>query len=52
MIMTPLGGLLGSGMPSLSVASGSAAAGMAAMGVGLLLLGALVIVLARRGRRP
>jgi hypothetical protein len=51
MIMTPLGGLVGSGVPSLAVATGATAAGMAAIGVGILLVGALVILLGRRGRR-
>jgi hypothetical protein len=52
MFMTPLGGLVGSGIPPLAIGSGTAAVAMAALGVGLLTLGAVVMVLARRGGRP
>lgn len=52
MIMTPLGGLVGSGIPSLTIGSGPAAVAMAALALGMLTVGVLVMVLARRGSRP
>jgi hypothetical protein len=52
MIMTPLGGLVGNGVPSLAVGTGSTAAGMAALALGMLLIATLVIVLGRRSGRP
>ncbi len=52
MITIPLGGLVGSGMPSFAIASGQASAGIATMGLCLLALCALVIVLASREGQP
>jgi len=50
MTLTPLGGLIGGGIPSLAAPAGSAAFAMGGLALGLLVVAALVIVLGRRGR--
>jgi len=52
MVITPLGGLAGSGIPSLSIGAGPAGTAIEAIGLALLALTALVIVLVDRRSRP
>ena len=52
MVMTPLAGLVGSGIPSLAIGVGPAGTAIGAIGLGLLALTALVIVLVDRRSRP
>ena len=52
MVMTPLAGLVGSGVPSLSIGVDPAGTAIGAIALGLLALTALVIVLVDRRSRP
>jgi hypothetical protein len=52
MIMTPLAGLVGSGVPSLTIGSGAVAAILGGFCLGLVALGVLVMLAARRMGRP
>jgi hypothetical protein len=52
MVITPLGGPAGAGIPSLSIGAGPAGIAIGAIGFGLLALTALVIVLVDRRSRP
>ena len=51
MVMTPVGGLVGAGVPPLAATAGSAGLAMGALAAALLVVAMLVIVLARRGPR-
>jgi hypothetical protein len=50
MTFTPLGGLIGTGVPSLAVPAGATATAMGGILLGLVVLAALVIVVADRRR--
>ena len=50
MTFTPLGGLIGSGVPSLAMPAGTAATGMGGLLFGLIVIAALAIAVAGRRR--
>jgi hypothetical protein len=51
MMLTPLGTVIGSGVPTLATSAGPSAVTMGAIVLGLLALTALVIVVGHRRRR-
>jgi hypothetical protein len=50
MVMTPLGALVGGGIPPVAAPAGTAALAMGAMAGAILVAAAVVILVARRGR--